>query len=94
MMRSLLDDARYANIGRGKHTDPGRGRAERGKLALAAGLLVVAIGMLGCYYGLIPDLSSGPPPVVPSEADQAEIAKQNAARDELIKSGRAFIGGS
>ncbi len=94
-MRSLLDDARYTTIGRGRQAWPGRGgRAERAKLALAVGSFVVAIGVVGWYYGLIPGLSSAPRPAVQSEADRAEIEKQNAARDELVKSGKVHIGDS
>ncbi len=94
-MRSLLDDARYTTIGRGRHAGPVRGgRTERAKLALAVGLFVVAIGVVGWYYDLIPGLTSAPPPAVPSEADRAEIAKQNAARDELVRSGKVDKGDS
>lgn len=96
MARSLLDDARYESIGRGKHARSAGGGGAGGdkvKLGVAIGLLAVAALLFAWYYELIPGLSSKPKPVAVSPAEQAAFEEEQKKLDEKVKRGEVIIGG-
>ncbi len=96
MARSLLDDARYESIGRGKHARSSGGGGVSGdklKLGVAIGLLAIAALLFAWYYEMIPGLSSRPKPQVITEAEKQQFEAEQKQMQEKIDRGEIIVGG-
>lgn len=97
MARSLLDDPRFDNIGKGKGGGGSRGGggmdADKIKLIAAIALFAAAGLVFAWYYDLIPGGGSKKPVHIVTEADKANLQQQQAAQQQQIDRGQATVGG-